>query len=153
VIARSAVLSARALAQAACGGDGSTLSAPTALPAPPPRPGPAAAVPAPDEEDTALAPVSYDAKGRRDPFAVLEVTGGAKGLTVSSTKLAGIVHSQRGTYALLEGSDGIGYILRAGDTLGDGRLLEIGADSAIFSVVPRPGAPPNRVTLRLRTDS
>ncbi len=42
--------------------------------------------------------------------------------------------------------------LRPGDTLGDGRLLEIGADNAVFSVVPRPGAPPTRLTLRLKTD-
>jgi Tfp pilus assembly protein PilP len=85
--------------------------------------------------------------------APLEVTGGPKGLTVSSTRLTGIVRSQRGVFALLEGSDGIGYILRPGDTLGDGRLIEIDADSAVFTVVPRPGAPPNRVTLRLKTDS
>jgi len=31
--------------------------------------------------------------------------------------------------------------------------VEIDAESAVFTVVPRPGAPPNRVTLRLRTDS
>jgi Tfp pilus assembly protein PilP len=96
--------------------------------------------------------VSYEPKGRRDPFEQLEVTGGAKGLTVSSTKLTGIVQSRRGTLALLEGADGIGYILRPGDTLGDGRLLEVGSDRAVFSVMPRPGAPPTRVTLRLRTD-
>jgi hypothetical protein len=126
-------------------------------PAPPlgpvvsPRPEPVAA--APDTAlDKTLALVAYDPKGRRDPFEPIEVTMDPKGLTVASTRLTGIVWGKGETLALLEGADGIGYILRAGDTLGDGRLVEIGADSAVFSVVVRPGAGPSRVTLRLRTD-
>jgi hypothetical protein len=96
--------------------------------------------------------VTYEANGARDPFVPLEITGGPKSLTVASTRLTGLVWGRSGGLALLEGSDGIGYILRPGDTLGDGRLMAIDADSAVFSVAPRPGAPPTRVTLRLRTD-
>ncbi len=149
MIPRGALAVAAAWSLSACSG---SPEAPTALPAPPTGASVAAAPASADEQEKTLPPVSYEPKGRRDPFEQLEVTGGAKGLTVSSTKLTGIVQSRRGTLALLEGADGIGYILRPGDTLGDGRLLEVGSDRAVFSVMPRPGAPPTRVTLRLRTD-
>ena len=133
MIRRGALLSAFALTLVACGSGAPPLPPPIAAP---PKP---AAPPA-------------EPKGNRDPFIPLETTGGPKGLTVASTRLTGIVWDQAGALALLEGADGIGYILRPGDTLGDGRLLEIGADNAVFSVVPRLGAPPTRLTLRLKTD-
>ena len=87
-------------------------------------------------------------KGRRDPFTTLDVVTGPTGLTVATTKLTGIVRGSS-TLALVETSDGIGYILRTGDTLGDGRLLEIGADNVVFAVSAKPGAPPSRVVLKL----
>lgn len=121
------------------------------IPTAPPRPAPVAAVPAPAGVSS-VALVAYESKGRRDPFEPIEVAVGSKGLTVSSTRLTGIIWGRGETLALLEGADGIGYILRAGDTLGDGRLIEISADSAVFAVAGRPGVPPGRVTLRLRTD-
>jgi hypothetical protein len=92
---------------------------------------------------------SYDPKGRRDPFLPADLTGGPKGLDVSTTKLTGIVRSARTTLALVETTDGIGYILKPGDTLGDGRLMEIAADSVIFAVAAKPGSPSNRVVLKL----
>ena len=80
----------------------------------------------------------------------LDVTSGPKGLEVATTKLTGIVRGAGTTLALVETQDGIGYILKPGDTLGDGRLVEIGADSAIFAVAAKPGAPnTNRVVLKL----
>jgi hypothetical protein len=90
----------------------------------------------------------YEPKGRRDPFVALDVTGGPKGLEVATTKLTGIVRSASTTLALVETQDGIGYILKPGDTLGDGRLLEIGADNVTFTVPPKPGSPTNRVVLK-----
>jgi hypothetical protein len=93
--------------------------------------------------------VSYDPKGRRDPFVALDITSGPKGLEVATTKLTGIVRGARTTLALVETPDGLGYILKPGDTLGDGRLIEIGADIAVFTVASKPGAPTNRVVLRL----
>jgi len=90
----------------------------------------------------------YEIKGRRDPFTILDVVTGPSGLTVATTKLTGIVRG-RSTLALVETSDGIGYILRTGDTLGDGRLVEIGADNVVFAVAAKPGAPPSRVVLKL----
>jgi hypothetical protein len=91
---------------------------------------------------------TYDPKGRRDPFIALDLTGGPKGLEVSTTKLTGIVRSARTTLALVETQEGIGYILKPGDTLGDGRLMEIGADNVVFAVA-KPGSPTNRVVLKL----
>lgn len=96
---------------------------------------------------------SYEARGRRDPFDSLEVREGAEGTLVTSAKLTGVI--RRGgvpAMALVETSDGIGYILKVGDTLGNGRLLEIGPDAAVFSVAPRSGSTPNRLVLRLASD-
>ena len=134
-------------------------------PPPPPMKAPAAAAasqpgatpaatpvePAPPAEVVVAVP-KYDAKGRRDPFETLEVREGSGGLTVAATRLTGIVRSNRVALALVEAPDGIGYILKPGDTLGDGRLLEIGSDSVVFVVAPKTGAPSNRVVLRLATN-
>jgi hypothetical protein len=105
-------------------------------------------VPATPELPTADVP-DYEVRGRRDPFAMLDVVSGPTGLTVASTRLTGIIRSGQSALALLETSDGIGYILKPGDTLGDGRLVEVSADTAVFAVAARPGAPVNRVVLRL----
>lgn len=123
-------------------------------PSPPPKPPaqPAAAVPQTPPAEVALVVPKYDPKGRRDPFETLEVREGSGGLTVAATRLTGIVRSNRVALALVEAPDGIGYILKPGDTLGDGRLLEIGSDSVVFVVAPKTGAPSNRVVLRLATN-
>jgi hypothetical protein len=128
-----------------------------AVPAAAPTPPPPAATPAAPVASLVGAPAvpdgstnPYDPKNRRDPFMSLEVTSGPKGLEVATTKLTGIVRGAGTTLALVETQDGIGYILKPGDTLGDGRLVEIGADSAIFAVAAKPGAPnTNRVVLKL----
>ena len=114
-------------------------------PGPAGQPSPLVTTPAVPQGDGA----SYEAKGRRDPFVALDITGGPKGLEVATTKLTGIVRGAKTTLALVEAQDGIGYILKPGDTLGDGRLLEIGADTAVFAVAAKPGAQTNRVVLKL----
>ena len=124
---------------------------PSAPPKPPAASQPAAAAEAPPAEVVVQVP-KYDPKGRRDPFETLEVREGAGGLTVAATRLTGIVRSNRVALALVEAPDGIGYILKPGDTLGDGRLLEIGSDSVVFLVTPKTGAPTNRVVLKLATN-
>jgi hypothetical protein len=130
-----------------------------AAPIPPPVTPPAAAPGQPAAAQVApLVPAQvvpqasgsgYEPKGRRDPFVALDITGGPKGLEVATTKLTGIVRGASTTLALVETQDGIGYILKPGDTLGDGRLLEIGADNVTFTVPPKPGSPTNRVVLKL----
>lgn len=136
------------------------LGACGSTPPPPPVKAPAAATTQPATAAAEQAPPAevvvavpkYDAKGRRDPFETLEVREGSGGLTVAATRLTGIVRSNRVALALVEAPDGIGYILKPGDTLGDGRLLEIGSDSVVFVVAPKTGAPSNRVVLRLATN-
>jgi hypothetical protein len=91
----------------------------------------------------------YESKGRRDPFEVYETREGSGGLQVSSTRLTGIVRNARTALALVEAPDGIGYIVRQGDTLGDGTLTDIGLDTVVFAVAAKPGAPATRVVLRL----
>jgi hypothetical protein len=125
-------------------------AAPAVAPTPPPAATPAAGplVSAPAVPDAGGN--QYDPKNRRDPFMSLDVTSGPKGLEVATTKLTGIVRGAGTTLALVETQDGIGYILKPGDTLGDGRLVEIGADNVIFSVGAKPGSPStNRVVLKL----
>jgi hypothetical protein len=69
---------------------------------------------------------------------------------VASAKLAGIIRTAGGSaLALIETSEGLGYILRTGDTLGDGQLVEIDQNSVVFSVASRATPIPNRVVLRL----
>jgi len=134
---------------AGCGG-GSPQSAPGPVATPAPRP-PAG----PKEPDAGrpLPPATYDAKQRRDPFVPQVVAEGSRaGLTVAAAKLTGVIAGRQGPLGLVEAPDGIGYILKPGDALGDGRVLEIGKDSISFAVSARPGQPATTVTLRLRTD-
>jgi hypothetical protein len=95
---------------------------------------------------------NYEANGRRDPFESLEARLGSDRSTVTTAKLTGVIHSGGIALALVETSDGIGYILKPGDTLSDGRLVEIGPNVAIFSLAPRPGSTTNKVVLRLAGD-
>lgn len=137
---------------AACGG--SPPPPPIVTPIPP-RPV-AAARPAPVAppivnplEGTSAEIPKYEPNGRRDPFEVYQIGEGGGGLAVSSTRLTGIVRNSRSALALVEAPDGIGYILRPGDTLGDGKLLDIGLDNVVFAVAAKPGVPATRVVLRL----
>jgi Tfp pilus assembly protein PilP len=101
---------------------------------------------------TPPAPPKYEPKGRRDPFESLESRLGSDRSTVATAKLTGLVRSGAATLALVETSDGIGYILKPGDTLADGRLLEIGPNMVVFGLAPKPGATTNRVVLKLTSD-
>jgi len=131
---------------------GACGNAPPSAPPKPPAAQPVAAAPETPPAEIVPAVPKYDPKGRRDPFETLEVREGSGGITVAATRLTGIVRSNRVALALVEAHDGIGYILKPGDTLGDGRLLEIGSDSVVFVVAPKTGAPSNRVVLRLATN-
>jgi hypothetical protein len=122
-------------------------------PAPPVVPPRAAVAPRPPDVGPPLAPAKYEAKERKDPFLPVTVAqGSTQGLQVASVKLAGIIDGRQGPLGLIEAPDGIGYILKPGDVLGDGRVAEISKDSLTFSVAGRPGQPPTTVTLRVRTD-
>src|SRR5262245_10706629 len=136
----------------ACGGAPpmpQPAASPAAGAAAPASPAPAAAVDAAKADMPPPLSASWEARGRRDPFEPLVVREGAAGTSVSSARLTGIVRGRGPVLALVETSDGLGYILKLGDTLGDGRLLEIGQNTVVFSIVPRPGTTNNRVVLRL----
>jgi Tfp pilus assembly protein PilP len=97
--------------------------------------------------------VHYEARGRRDPFVLPSARDQAPASPVTAARLTGIVRSANGTVlALVETPDGLGYILKPGDTLGDGRVVEISPTSVVFSLPRRPGATSNRVVLRLASD-
>ena len=104
---------------AACGAS----EAPPSAPAPTPTPPPVAAPPAPGapaasaikpkepEAGRPLPPIAFDSKGRRDPFAPVSLAAEHKGIALTAAKLVGIVQGRPGLMALVEGPDGIGYIL------------------------------------------
>jgi len=127
--------------------------------APPPPPAavtpaaPAAAAPVvrPKEPETskALPPIAYEPKGRRDPFKPIFVGKDNAGLSVSAVKLTGVVGGRGGLLALVEAPDGIGYILKPGDALGDGRVTGITPTSVTFAVSARGSQSASSLTLRL----
>lgn len=144
---------------AGCGG-----GAPPA-PAPPSPAGTGASVPSgtgaaarpavtPKEPEAGppLPPATYDAKGRRDPFTPVTIAREAASLTVSTARLVGVVQGRSGPMALVEAPDGIGYILKVGDALGDGRVTAITATTVTFAVTARGAQKPTSVTLRLATE-
>jgi hypothetical protein len=127
---------------------------PAAVPVAPqaPVPGASAVRPLDPAAGPALPPLAYDAKSRRDPFSPVSVALDAKGIDVKAAKLVGIVQGRQGALALVEGPDGVGYILKSGDALGNGRVTEVTGTTVTFLVAAQPGQGPTRVTLRLVLD-
>jgi hypothetical protein len=98
------------------------------------------------------ATLMYERKGRRDPFEPVQaVQPGMTSPTLAAAQLKGILRG-RTPRVLVETPDGLGYLLSIGDMLGEGRLIEIGADSAVFSVPARSGSTTDRIVLRLPED-
>jgi Tfp pilus assembly protein PilP len=98
-----------------------------------------------------LPPLTYEPKGRRDPFAPVELRKDKPGLDVANLKLVGII-SGRDLMALVEAPGGLGYILKPGDSLGNGHVSEISAGSVTFAVSGERSSQEARVTLRLGRD-
>ena len=115
-----------------------------------PKPGPVA-LPKEPEPGPVLPPLSYDAKGRRDPFVAVVLAKDKPGLSILTFKLTGVIGSHP-PLALVEASDGIGYILKPGDTLGDGRVTEITQSTVTFAVAAKSGQAATTTTLRLAQD-
>lgn len=93
---------------------------------------------------------AYERKGRRDPFVPIEI-GPEEEPPTMAARLTGIVRGKH-THALLETPDGRGYVMKVGDMLGSGRLIEIRKDSVVFSVPGRRGPRTFHVVLRLPSD-
>jgi len=146
---------------AGCGGGGgpsaatpsSASLAPAAAPAPAvaAKPGAPAALPKEPEAGPPLPPLSYEARGRRDPFVPIAVGKDKGGISVSTMRLGGIVRG-RGLLALVEAPDGLGYIVKPGDALGDGRVTDITPNSVTFQVAGKPGQAATTVTLKLAAE-
>jgi len=73
------------------------------------------------------------------------------GLEVSSVKLVGIIDGSH-LLALVEAPDGLGYIVKPGDVLGNGHVTDVTPSSISFAVRGRPGQGDNSLTLRLSKD-
>jgi len=88
---------------------------------------------------------TYDAGGRRDPFVSMLRRGsslasdtarsrppGLPGLSAGEITLSGILASNGGFIAMLEGVDKKTYIVRTGDRLLDGTVRAITADTMVI---------------------
>ena len=95
---------------------------------------------------------TYERRGRRDPFEPVQtLQPSMTSPTIAAAQLKGILRG-RTPRVLVETPDGLGYILAVGDMLAEGRLIEIGVDSAVFSVPGRAGSTTDRIVLRLPDD-
>ncbi|MFQ5828731.1 MAG: hypothetical protein ACE5JD_06200 [Candidatus Methylomirabilia bacterium] len=95
--------------------------------------------------------MAYKSKGRRDPFRPLQAPVPPKKvkLQLYSMKLVGILQGREGPMAVVEGPEGLGYIVKTGDAIAEGRVAKIGTESMTVRVVKRPGAPPTPYVMRL----
>ena len=108
-------------------------------PTPPPAEVPATA---PTEADT-LFPIerwNYEAGGRRDPFVplvgyALSEGGKASHLTVENMNLIGILWGDKGYYALIKDGQNNGYILRKGDKVASGEVVEVNNQAIVFDIM------------------
>lgn len=110
---------------------------------------------------------TYDPRGRRDPFRPLVVARatparpktGLASLDPEDLKLTGVVWDQKGYYALVEAPNGLGYVIRTNDVIGDDarvtRITPEGMtlDMAAQADLPRPGAGNRRLLeIKLRKE-
>ncbi|MEW6684781.1 MAG: hypothetical protein AB1393_01060 [Candidatus Edwardsbacteria bacterium] len=78
-------------------------------------------------------------EGRRDPFVSLvtkkgEGTGevNIESLDVGNLKLVGIITGSSGRLGVFKDTQGVGYILKAGDRVIGGRVVEVLEDAVVF---------------------
>ena len=116
-----------------------------------PKPAPPAVAPKMPEVGPPLAPKTYESKGRRDPFRPVQVAKETPGLEVSTVKLVGIIKGHR-LLALVEAQNGLGYIVKPGDVLGNGHVTDVTTDSVTFAVIANSDPRESSLTLRLARD-
>lgn len=86
--------------------------------------------------------VSYDARGRRDPFISLalglnilppeERIPGLGGMLIQEVNLRGIVRTSEGYVAMIEGTDNKSYFAREGERMYDGTIEAIDSEKVVF---------------------
>jgi Tfp pilus assembly protein PilP len=146
---------------ASCGGSPSAPPAPqatkTALAEQPeatkvaPKPAATTVTPKLPEAGPPLPPTTYESKGRRDPFRPVTVAKEKPGLEVSTVKLVGIINGRK-LLALVEAQNGLGYIVKPGDVLGNGHVTDVTTDSVTFAVSENSSPRETSLTLRLARD-
>ncbi len=104
-----------------------------------PPPAPEAAKPAELESGPAY---TYEVSGRRDPFRSLLVRNtvdrdrvrppGLAGVMVDEIELQGTVRTKGGWLAMVRAADNRSYLIRKGQALFDGEVIEITAVEVIF---------------------
>jgi len=98
-----------------------------------------------EQESQRGAVSSYDPAGRRDPFKSLlegreesdeEASGvrppGLAGMLIEEVKLGGIIQTESGILAFVQGRDNLSYIIRPGTKLYNGEVKEILPKKVIF---------------------
>jgi Tfp pilus assembly protein PilP len=109
--------------------------------------------------------VSGSLSGARDPFQPVFDTPradgptvrrprppGIEGMDVQELELVGIVELETDSIAFFNGTDNLGYFLRVGDRVYDGKLVRIDRDKVVFEqeISGAPGRRTREVTKRLR---
>lgn len=87
-------------------------------------------------EAPVMGTASYDAGGRRDPFVPLTTElGPEEGPRFDSLRLTGVFLGAPGSsLVVLEDPARRGYFVRAGQSIGNARLVEIRPQSAVFEI-------------------
>jgi Tfp pilus assembly protein PilP len=98
-----------------------------------------------------LPPMAYEAKGRRDPFRPVDISKEKPSLEVSTVKLVGIISGRR-LLALVEAPNGLGYIVKPGDVLGNGHVTDVTPNSVTFAVTGSSSPRETSLTLKLTRD-
>ncbi len=114
----------------ACGRETPPSTPSPAQSLPPPAP-PIASLPQEEKEG----PVTYQSRGRRDPFRLPRVMTAEKPPTVH-LKLTGIIREVHSYYALVESdsSPGMGYVIRENNMVDSAKVVKITKDSVVFEV-------------------
>jgi hypothetical protein len=86
--------------------------------------------------------VTYDARGRRDPFISLalglnilspeERIPGLGGMLIQEVSLRGIVRTSEGYIAMIQGTDNKSYFAREGERMYDGTIEAIDSEKVVF---------------------
>jgi Tfp pilus assembly protein PilP len=107
-----------------------------------PSPTPAAEPPSLTEPEPGAPAYQYEVGGRRDPFRSLLVRNtsertrlrppGLAGVMVEEIDLQGTIRTKSGWMAFVRSADNRSYVLRRGQALFDGEVLEITANEVVF---------------------
>jgi hypothetical protein len=124
--------------------------------------------PAPQSPATKKAPpaFNYTPGGRRDPFRPLVMARapapraktGLASLDPADLKLTGVIWDRRGYYALVEAPNGLGYVIRLNDVIGeDARVMKITPEGMTLEMetraeLPREKGQKRLVEIRLRKE-